>query len=228
MTTTEPGNTPPVTPETARLEPTPTETVVPNRVATWRGFASGAALFGGGYATLSLFQGGLFQALVGSGQSELIALVVVQFLIAAGLTAIGILVGPGSVLRRIIALIVTPVGISIGLVIYYARILPGSPVRLDPFTGSLVTNAYFIVAFWFLLAFLLVRGRRPIAFLFLVITLAIAPLTYVLALNGMASAITSSIMIVLTLVVVALVVLLARLVSGRDVERVVVTGYDAR
>jgi hypothetical protein len=198
--------------------PAPAAASVPSATRTWRGRAAGATTLLAAFLTLSWTTGQfpLQLAGLGGGIDENTAYPILIMVLAAAVTVVGLLMAPGSLLRRILAVVIVFILVVVLVTVFVLRISADSPLRLPFEAGVSVGNSYFMITLAYSAAWILARGRRAVSLVFLIPTLLIPPVQYGLVLAGINAGVSNSLVLILSLVVAAAIVLLARLVSGPD------------
>lgn len=163
----------------------------------------------GGYLTILSIGGQLIQTLLGyltGAGVELAVLLISQLVFAVAVTVLGYLLAPAQLGRRLLAAVIYVAGAAVLVLSLYVRIsgalgnLGGIPVAMT------IANPYFMVVLCGGLGWLIATSARPIAYLSLVLAFLVMPLGYLFAINGIASALSSLIQLVVS-AVAALVIL---------------------
>lgn len=179
----------------------------------WRWLLSGVIGILGGYLTLLAISGGLLPALAGFAAPgpEYTILLVAQTVFAVVVTAFAYALAPGSVGRRWTAIAIYVVGVVLTILLALGRITGGIP-------GGAVMG-FFLNAFWLVLLFgalgwLIACGARPLAYLGLLLTVILLPVSFGLIMNGFPSAASNGLQFALALVIAIVILILSRPARG--------------
>ncbi len=185
--------------------PAPTATAPFDR---WRWLLAGVIGILGGYLTVSVFNSGLLNALLGFGQfqPDLIAQFVLQAVFALVVTSFAYFVAPTPLAGRVIAIAIYVV-VAVLLVVVLAARLSGA-LRLPGPASYMMLNPYFLVLLVGGLCWLIATAARPIAYLTLLLAFIVMPIGFVFALNDLPFAIGTILQLGLSLAI-AIVILLA-------------------
>ncbi len=173
----------------------------------------GAALVStvlGGYLllTANVQQLGLAASGFGAYPAEQVVLFLTHYLIAIAVLAFGLAISPATSGRRVIAIVLVLVLLTVWTLIVWAR-TTGATGPL-PFATGFVTAPSFIVPLVTATGWLVVRERPAVSYLLLPLSLIGGALPFLFALDGIASTVASLAMIPLAAVLGAGIAWLAR------------------
>lgn len=174
----------------------------------WRWLLAGVLGILGGYLTVSSVTGGLANVLAFNQDWEIAVLLVGQAVFALAVTSFAFLVAPGTLGRRVLAVVLFVV-ITVLLVVFIIGRISGT-LRFGGPPLLVVTNSYWIVLVAGGLGWLIAAGARPLAYLSLLLTLIVMPLGFVFTVNNITFGISSTVQLVLSLVIAAVILLVSR------------------
>jgi hypothetical protein len=174
----------------------------------WRWLLAGAIGIIGGYLTLGTVSGGLANVLFIDQGWETTVYLLLRGIFALAVTAFAFFVAPGTFGRRVLAVVLFVV-ISVALVAFFVGRLSGA-VRIGGAPIMFVTNAFWVVLFVGGLGWLLAAGARPLAYLSLLLTFIVMPLTFAFTMNNIGYAISTTVQLVLAGAIAAVILLVSR------------------
>lgn len=183
---------------------TPTGQAAPATTPRGNVLASAVAVFLGGYILVQSLSGQITPILAGyGGGPDLLPLFLGQLLFALAVVIFGLFLAPATLTAKLVGSALVVVGSVIMLAVQVARITTGFggvPASLT------LANAYFMVALFVGAAWLVVRSAR-VGWLSLLAAAVLIPLPFLFAFNGVPTAITQPVLLVV-LGIVGVVILL--------------------